>query len=212
MKTSEINFLIFEFEKNYKMIDNSILQQKLFNKKQKKGILNFGYICPGAVKTLNYIKKNISNIEHQRTLFQKIKRLTDALFFLELIILYKKYLNNKLVRDMNLLINNNSCLIAKIMTGHLTKYFSRLPKKISKNIPDNFYHLRHKTLICSNDEKMVEERIKMLRKIYEGYQNSKDLAICNGRRDGVSGCRDCCRENFGSGQDYNTCVNNCMRY
>ena len=85
----------------------------------------------------------------------------------ELIILYKKYLNNKLVRDMNLLINNNSCLIAKIMTGHLTKYFSRLPKKISKNIPDNFYHLRHKTLICSNDEKMVEERIKMLRKIYE---------------------------------------------
>ena len=59
---------------------------------------------------------------------------------------------------------------------------------------------------------MVEERIKMLRKIYEGYQNSKDLAICNGRRDGVSGCRDCCRENFGNGQDYNICVNNCMRY
>ena len=57
MKTSEINTLIIEFEKNYRMIDNSILQQKLFNKKQKKGILNFGYICPGAVKTLKFIKK-----------------------------------------------------------------------------------------------------------------------------------------------------------
>ena len=113
---------------------------------------------------------------------------------------------------MNLLINNKSCLIAKIMTEHLSKYFSRLPKKISKNIPDNFYHLRHKTLICSNDKKLVEERINMLRRIYEGYQNNKDLTICNGRRDGVSGCRDCCRENFGSGQDYNTCVNNCMGY
>ena len=39
-----------------------------------------------------------------------------------------------------------------------------------------------------------------------------DIDKCLGKRDGVSGCRDCCRENFGSGQDYNTCVNNCMRY
>ena len=111
---------------------------------------------------------------------------------------------------MKLLIGKKSCHIAKIMTDHLSKYFSRFPKKISQNLPDNFYHLRHKTLICSNDKKMVEERIKMLKKIYEGF--AKDLTICNGKRDGFLGVEIVVSENFGNGQDYYTCVNNCMNY
>ena len=39
----------------------------------------------------------------------------------------------------------------------------------------------------------------------EGFFN---IDNCLGRRDGVSGCRDCCR-NY---QDYNQCVSNCMNY
>ena len=85
----------------------------------------------------------------------------------------------------------------------------RLPKKIFKKIPDNFYHLRHKVLICSDDEKLVIERINLLKKIHKGHN---DLNICNGRRDGVSGCRDCCDKHFEKMSDYNICVKNCMNY
>jgi hypothetical protein len=33
-------------------------------------------------------------------------------------------------------------------------------------------------------------------------------ASCLGARDGISGCRDCCRNK----KDYNNCVNSCMNY
>ena len=197
------------FEKNY----NNLKVKNLFEKEQKKNnILKFGYICPGATKTLKFIKKNINSFATQK-IFDKIKRYTDGLFFIELIVLYSKYIDKKIISEMSKLIDNKSCKIAKRFTNIISEQFEKLPKYISQNLPDDFYHLRHKTLICSNDKKMVEERIKMLNNIYhEGFSNlSKNVSICEGKKDGVSGCRDCCKKYF-TGPDYIDCVNNCMKY
>ena len=37
-----------------------------------------------------------------------------------------------------------------------------------------------------------------------------NLAICVGKRDGVSGCRTCCSNHFSNSRDYASCVNICM--
>lgn len=200
-------YLLNLFESNY----SNLKVKNLFEKQQKKNnILKYGFICPGATKTLKFIKKNIKS-ESTQKIYEKIKRFTDGLFFIELIVLYSKYIDKKFVKEMNELMNNKSCIIAKSFTKIISEQFEKLPKYISQNLPDNFYHLRHKTLICSNDKKMVEERIKMLKKIYEKYTNiSKN--VCDGKRDGVSGCRDCCKENFGYGIDYQSCVDSCMKF
>ena len=47
--------------------------------------------------------------------------------------------------------------IYKNLSSPASKQFEKLPKYISQNLPDDFYHLRHKTLICSNDKKLVKE-------------------------------------------------------
>ena len=200
-------YLLNLFEPRYK----ELKVKELFEKEQKKNnILKFGYICPGATKTLKFIKKNIKSDSTQK-IFEKIRRFTDGLFFVELIALYSKYIDKKFVKEMNDLMNNKSCVIAKAFTKVISEQFEKLPKYISQNLPDDFYHLRHKTLVCSNDKKMVEDRIKMLEKIYEKFTNiSKN--VCDGKRDGVSGCRDCCKKYFGSGPDYLDCVDRCMKY
>ena len=206
MDTAELNNTIIFFEKNYKNLKPVSLLKDF--KKNQNSLLNFGYICPGASKTINYLSKNAEKSNEIKILYDKIRRLTDALFFIELIYLYTKYLNENLVKLIKNKILNRHCEIATLITSHITKYFERLPKNIFNNIPDNFYHMRHKTLICSNDKNMVKDRINMLKKIY----NNKDLTICNGKRDGVSGCRDCCKKHFNDKEDYNKCVNNCMDY
>ena len=200
-------YLLNLFEPRYK----ELKVKELFEKEQKKNnILKFGYICPGATKTLKFIKKNIKSDSTQK-IFEKIKRFTDGLFFVELIALYSKYIDKKFVKEMNDLMSNKSCVIAKAFTKVISEQFEKLPKYISQNLPDDFYHLRHKTLVCSNDKKMVEDRIKMLKKIYEKFTNlSKN--ICDGKRDGVSGCRDCCKKYFSSREDYLDCVDKCMKY
>ena len=47
--------------------------------------------------------------------------------------------------------------------------------------------------------------LKIKNKKNEKFQN---IEICEGKRDGVSGCRDCC-STF-KGDNYWNCVNNCM--
>ena len=39
--------------------------------------------------------------------------------------------------------------------------------------------------------------------------NENFIVECLGKRDGVSGCRDCCKKYR---NNYNNCVNNCMNY
>lgn len=40
---------------------------------------------------------------------------------------------------------------------------------------------------------------------------NRNISVCNGKRDGKSGCRTCCRINFvDSKDDYGKCVSLCM--
>ena len=206
MLEDKLIYLLNIFEKKY----NDIKINNLFQKQQEeKTLLKFGYICPGALKTINYIHENVKT-DSARKIYNNIKRYTDALFFIEIIALYYKYIDKDIVEYVDNFTNKKNCLLAKILTKMISQQFEKLPKYISKNLPDDFYHLRHKTLICSNDQNLVEERINMLKKIYEKYTNiSKN--VCDGKRDGISGCRDCCKKHFGSGNNYQACVNSCMK-
>ncbi len=206
---TKINYMIDVLKEKYIYLN----LKKVFLKQQNtNSILKFGYICPGASKTVKFIKKNIKNKDHER-IFNKIIKYTDALFFIEIIAIYRKFVDKEVLSYVDNFTNSKYCTIAKIITKLISIQFQKLPKYISHNLPDDFYHLRHKTLICSNDKKMVNERIKMLRKFYENYTNTKkSVDICNGKRDGVSGCRDCCRKEFGNSSNYFICVQNCMNY
>jgi hypothetical protein len=162
--------------------------------------LEFGYICPGAIKTISYLnKQDISN-----ELREKIKSLTDFLFFLEIYAIYSKYLDSNIYEKIDDILKNRSCKISNLITEEITNLFSKLPKKIRTNLPDDFYHIRHDTLICSNNELLVDKRIKLLKSIYENFDSHK----CLGKRDGVSGCRDCCSDEYP--ENYRNCVDLCM--
>lgn len=41
------------------------------------------------------------------------------------------------------------------------------------------------------------------------FLNENFIEECLGKRDGVSGCRNCCKKYR---NNYNNCVNNCMNY
>ena len=162
--------------------------------------LEFGYICPGAIKTIAYLnKQDISN-----ELREKIKSFTDFLFFVEIYAIYSKYLDSNVYKKIDNILKNRSCKISNLLTEELTNLFSLLPKKIKTNLPDDFYHIRHDTLICSNNELLVDKRIKLLKSIYENFDSHK----CLGKRDGVSGCRDCCSTEYP--RNYRSCVDLCM--
>lgn len=204
MVGTKINYMINVLQEKY----NDVKLKKIFLKEQKrKGLLKFGFICPGATKTVKFIKKNIKNKDHDR-IFNKIIKYTDALFFIEIIAIYSKFIDKDILIYVDSFTNSKYCSIAKVISNLISEQFQKLPKYISHNLPDDFYHLRHKTLICSNDKKMVNDRIKMLTKNYTNIR--KSVEICNGKRDGISGCRDCCRKEFGNSKNYFICVNNCM--
>ena len=158
--------------------------------------LHFGFICPGAVKTINYLKNSPIN----KNLLAFIIKFTDALFFLEIIVIYKDYIDESLYKTMLPIIKNNHCSISNKLTKSISKFFNLIPKNINKNIPDNFYHIRHNTLICSNDKNLANNRIKLLQSIYETFSTQ-----CDGKRNGVSGCRNCCKTNT-------KCISSCMKF
>ena len=130
----------------------------------KSGLI-FGYICPGAIKTITYLNQK-SKTPKSKKLTNEIKRLTDALFFIEIIIIYQDYISKKLYKDAKKIIGNNGCVLSNKITQKISDLFSQYPKLIKTNMPDDFYHIRHNTLICSNNRKLAEERINLLKSIY----------------------------------------------
>ena len=152
-----------------KSIENLYPQVKLkspFNKQTNdKSGLSFGYICPGAIKTITYLNQK-SKTDKSKKITNEIKRLTDALFFIEIIIIYQNYINKKVYNDAKKIIGNNGCLLSNKITQKISDLFSQYPKVIKTNMPDDFYHIRHNTLICSNNRKLAEERINLLKSIY----------------------------------------------
>ena len=175
--------------------------------------LTFGYICPGAMKTVEYLNKTLRGMSEGtiktrvKKITNEIKLLTDLQFFVEIYVIYRKFIYNDLAKKMGELIGAKGCQISELITDRITVLFGQLPVKIKSKLPDDFYHIRHNTLICSKNKKLAEKRIELLKSLYSAQENFAN--ICDGKRDGVSGCRDCCRS---FNNMYSKCVSRCMRF
>lgn len=205
---------VYELQKKCKPLYKSIELRNLFKKYPKKvSGLNFGYICPGAMKTIQYLNKNSTSFN--KDLLKKIALLTDFQFFVEIFVIYKDYIDEETRGNMRIILKNKSCEISKTITNEITILIGQLPKNIKNNLPDDFYHIRHNTLICSKNKELANERIELLKSIYgtvESFNNRNNTHIkCLGKRDGVSGCRDCCNSYF-TGGNYSSCVKSCMDF
>lgn len=185
-------------QKESKPLYKEIKMVNFLDNIKKNKHLKFGFICPGAVNTIEYLsKKNTPPI-----ILSRIKILTDFLFFIEIYQIYREFLPRDVYQKIKNIIGRKGCKISNIITKEISENIKKIPSNIRKGIPDNFYHIRHDTLICSKDKKLVRKRIELLRSM-ENFTN-----LCLGKRDGVSGCRDCCSSNYSN--NYNNCVENCM--
>ena len=90
-------------QKKSKPLYKEIKLNHLFKKypKNVKG-LTFGYICPGAMKTVEFL--NSKSAVKPETL-RKIKMLTDFQFFVEIYQIYREYLDEEVKRKMMKLCN-----------------------------------------------------------------------------------------------------------
>ena len=175
---------------------------------QENGLV-FGYICPGAMKTIEHLNLK-SNSKEDKEITQKIKRLTDFQFLIEIAVIYKDYIKNKsTLKELEKLLNGKHCEYSKEITKEITSLLSKLSNTARVNIPDDFYHIRHNTLICSDDQKLANERINLMKSMYgKKIIGEKVDQLCEGRRDGKSGCQDCCRDK----EDYDKCLDFCMKH
>ena len=199
----------------------NIKTKNLFNTyPEQENNLKFGYICPGATKTVEFLNKSIK-LNSDIKIKNEIKKLTDLQFFIEIIVIYNNYITDKKLLDtLKNILDNKGCEISTQITNKITNLMAELSPEIKDNIPDNFYHIRHNTLICSRDKKLAEQRIQLLKNLYknqninqskiENFANNNNYKGCLGMRDGVSGCRDCCSIKYN--QNYSNCVNSCMEY
>lgn len=173
--------------------------------------LQFGYICPGAVKTIEYLNQ-FAKTDRDIEATKEIIKLTDFQFFIEIIVVYTNYISTPdILKKVNQILNNKSCDISKKITEKITNLFSSLSEDLRNDLPDDFYHIRHNTLICSNDASLAKERIRLLKSMYnkENFYNFNNSS-CLGKRNGVSGCRDCCSKV--DDNDYMKCLSSCMSY
>jgi hypothetical protein len=157
---------IYELQINLSQYYKKVRLKNLFKSYPSKiDGLQFGFICPGAMKTIEYLNKNKN--KNNKNLIEKIKLLTDFLFFIEIFIIYDKYISDKnLLHTVNKIISNKHCKYSEIITEEISELFGKLSSKIRRDLPDNFYHIRHNTLICSNDKDIAKKRINVLKKIY----------------------------------------------
>ena len=74
----------------------------MYLKKYPKKVegLEFGYICPGAMKTIEYL--NTQNTPPD--ILKKIKILTDFQFFVEIYQIYYMYLDKQLYKNIKKII------------------------------------------------------------------------------------------------------------
>ena len=129
---------IYNLEKIYnKYYDKIILNEfdlssyKSNNTNNHSNNLKFGYICPGAINTINYLKNiNIQNNNANiNKIITEIKLLTDFQFFIEIIVIYNEYIDTKLFNRINKQLNNNHCKISEKITYRITEYLIVSQKK-----------------------------------------------------------------------------------
>ena len=130
--------------------------------RKDNGELRWGQICPGAEKTVQFLK------DKSYTAF--ITSFTDALLFIELLVVRSKMLKEKGINTEKLLndvLNTTddiypelkgskiakSCRLAEIITGVVERQLKKLENKsFYKDIPDLTYPRRHLALICAFDK------------------------------------------------------------
>ena len=164
-KNITIKYMDETINKLEKLYSQTKLKSPFEKQPEDNSGLHFGFICPGAIKTVTYLNQH-SNSAKTKQLTQEVKKYTDAQFFIEIIIIYQDYISKKLFKDAKKIIKNNGCVISNKLTQKISHLFGQYPKLIKTNIPDDFYHIRHNTLICSNNRKLAEERISLLKSIY----------------------------------------------
>ena len=202
-KTKNIYHIEIDFRKEYKKVKlMNFFKNNIMPTNETK--LKFGFVCPGAIKTLDYLRKN----SRQKVIVNKIRKLTDLLFFIEIIVIYNKYLEKEFYYSLKKKLSLKECYISNKITSEITNLFNQLTNDIQINIPDNFYHIRHNTIICSKDKNIAKQRVKLIKGLIT--ENFQDIDICKNKKDGVSGCRDCCSR-F-TKKKYNRCINKCMDF
>lgn len=136
---------------------------------------NFGFICPGAINTILHIEENLCGFcgDKKSETVDIFKKLTDALFFVEIISMYSKHMenpNNEFVNRSKEIINNKYCEYADLITKLISEEITKLKTNVRQTLPDNFYHIRHKELICSSEDgnsDLVDSRISLIKNIYK---------------------------------------------
>ena len=150
------------------------------------------------------------------------------MFFIEIIIIYHEYLYTPFVKNNIKILDNKSCVLAKLISDDINTILLKYSKKILNNIPDSFFHLRHKAIICSNDKNIASNRITMLNHYYNQNKTSTnemkkdnkkkqnggyDYTICEGERNPITfGCQNCCNKHFSNDKknNYSLCIDHCM--
>jgi hypothetical protein len=201
---------VYEIENKCKPLYKYINMKNVFKKypQRIKGV-RFAFLCPMAIKTIEYLHDNSSKIDEN--ILNNILLLTNFQFFIEIFVIYKDYIDEEIYRNIRSILKNKSCEISKTIKNEITNLFINLPLNIQNNLPDDSYQKRHNLLICSKNKELADERIQLLKSIYgnvESFNNAHSK--CFGKRDGVSGCRNCCM-NYYSG-NYSKCVNSCMDF
>ena len=130
---------------------------------------------------------------------------------MEIFVIYEEYINKEVYKRIKAIVRNKSCEISNVIKDEINILFNKLPKRILNNLPDRYYHKRHNMLICSNIKTIGNASILLLKSIYgnaENFENknknNNDKNVCLGKRNGVSGCRNCCKKH--SSGNYSSCV------
>ena len=96
-----------------------------------------------------YINTKVRNSKNDKVkgIVSKIKLLTDFQFFIEIIAIYNQYLVRSVYNTNKKQLGGKYCEYSNIIVEEITNLFNSLPQSIKNKIPDNFYHIRHDTLI-----------------------------------------------------------------
>ena len=108
--------------------------------------------------------------------------------------MYNKYLKYK---SKYIKLSKNNKVIDQNPTQDIDQIEFKVDSMFSKKNTNNLFDKS----VCLS---------KIVSNDFQENLNQKPLAICKGKRDGVSGCRDCCKKNFNDINMYEKCVFICM--
>jgi hypothetical protein len=108
--------------------------------------------------------------------------------------------------------NNTNIVKGKSMKGKSMKGKSMKGKSMKgKSMKGKSIKRKNKSIKKSN-KTMKRKSMKKGKKNMKQKGGMVDIHVCDGKRDGVSGCRDCCSKHFDENKNYSPCIDSCMKY